>query len=180
MLRERHTHRARVGEGQREWDTESETCSSLWAVSTGPDAGLEPTNRKIMTWAEVRHSTDWAIQTSPHTLQSWTDDLAFLTLFSSLLKQKKTMTNSNNTSSRSWCVRATEIIRTKQNTAVVNYALFRLLSWTHAGTKASIFHVPSPCQVHRYQMVNVKYMCFGKLNCLHPKIRNSWALVMLR
>ena len=38
------------GEGaEREGDTESETGSRLPAVSTEPGAGLEPTNREIMT-----------------------------------------------------------------------------------------------------------------------------------
>ena len=32
--------------------------SKLQAVSTEPDAGLEPTNQEIMTRAEVGHSTD--------------------------------------------------------------------------------------------------------------------------
>ena len=34
---------------EREGDTEPETGSRLRAVSTEPDAGLELTNRKIMT-----------------------------------------------------------------------------------------------------------------------------------
>ena len=50
------------GEGQREKETQSEAGSRLWAVSTEPDTGLEPTDRETMTWAEVRHSTDWATQ----------------------------------------------------------------------------------------------------------------------
>ena len=36
--------------------------SRLWAVRTGPDAGLELTDREIMTWAEVRRLTNWATQ----------------------------------------------------------------------------------------------------------------------
>ena len=44
--------RVQVGEEQREGDTESEAGSRLWAVSTEPDTGLEPTNHEIMTWAE--------------------------------------------------------------------------------------------------------------------------------
>ena len=60
--RERERDRAWVGEGQREGDTESEAGSRLQAVSTEPDAGLEPMDRKIMTWAKVRRSTDWATQ----------------------------------------------------------------------------------------------------------------------
>ena len=43
-----------------EGDTEWEAGSRLWAVSTEPDAGLEPTNCEIKTWAEVRHLTNWA------------------------------------------------------------------------------------------------------------------------
>ena len=40
-----------AGEGQREreGDTESEAGSRLLAVSTEPDAGLEPMNHEIMT-----------------------------------------------------------------------------------------------------------------------------------
>ena len=34
---------------EREGDTESEAGSRLRAVSTEPDAGLEPTNREILT-----------------------------------------------------------------------------------------------------------------------------------
>ena len=37
------------GGAEREGDTESEAGSRLQAVSTEPDAGLEPTNREIMT-----------------------------------------------------------------------------------------------------------------------------------
>ena len=54
-----------MGEGQREGDTESETGSRLWAVSTEPDTGLELTDLEIMTWAEVGHVTNWATQ-APH------------------------------------------------------------------------------------------------------------------
>ena len=44
-------YRVQVGERQREreGDTESEAGSRLRAVSTEPDAGLEPTNRGIRT-----------------------------------------------------------------------------------------------------------------------------------
>ena len=37
------------GEADREGDTESEAGARLRAVSTEPDAGLEPTNREIVT-----------------------------------------------------------------------------------------------------------------------------------
>ena len=50
------------GGAEREGDTESKAGSRLWALSTEPDAGLELTNREIMTWAEVGCSTDWATQ----------------------------------------------------------------------------------------------------------------------
>ena len=53
------------GGTETEEDTGSETGSRLWAVSTEPDAGLELTNRKIMTWAEVGRLTDWATQVPP-------------------------------------------------------------------------------------------------------------------
>ena len=72
--------RAWTGEGQREGDTESETGSRLWAVSTEPDAGLEPMNREIMTWAKGGHSTDWATQAPPHFIlkQPWLDALTLI------------------------------------------------------------------------------------------------------
>ena len=38
------------GGAEREGDTESETGSRLRAISPEPDAGLEPTDREIMTW----------------------------------------------------------------------------------------------------------------------------------
>ena len=64
FLRERD--RARVGEGQRERQTDTqsgEAGSRLKAVSPEPDAGLQPTNREIMTWAtKVGHLTSWATQ----------------------------------------------------------------------------------------------------------------------
>ena len=50
------------GGAEREGDTESETGSRLWAVSTEPNAGLELTDREIVTWAEVGCPTDWATQ----------------------------------------------------------------------------------------------------------------------
>ena len=54
------------GGAEREGDTESEAGSRLRALSTEPDAGLELTDRKIMTWAEVGCSTDWATQAPPY------------------------------------------------------------------------------------------------------------------
>ena len=55
------------GGAEREGDRIHEAGSRLWAVSTEPDAGLEPANHEIMTWAEVGWSrlTDWATQ-APH------------------------------------------------------------------------------------------------------------------
>ena len=38
------------GGAEREGDTESEAGYRLPAVSTEPDAGLEPTDREIVTW----------------------------------------------------------------------------------------------------------------------------------
>ena len=52
---------------EREGDTESEVGSTLWAVSTEPNTGLELTDCKIMTWAKVGHSTNWATEVP----QSW-------------------------------------------------------------------------------------------------------------
>ena len=54
--------RVHVGEGQREREIQYEAGSRLWAVSTEPEVGPEPTNSEIMTWAEVGHLTDWATQ----------------------------------------------------------------------------------------------------------------------
>ena len=51
--------------GERQGDTESKAGFRLWAVITEPDAGQEPTNHEIMTWAKVRGSTNWATQ-APH------------------------------------------------------------------------------------------------------------------
>ena len=50
------------GGAEREGDTESETGSRLWAVSTEPDAGLKLMDREIMTWAEVGRLTVPATQ----------------------------------------------------------------------------------------------------------------------
>ena len=53
------------GGAEREGHTESEAGSRIWAVSTEPDAGLEPTNHNIMTLAEVGDLTNGATQ-APH------------------------------------------------------------------------------------------------------------------
>ena len=47
--RERERQSRSRGGAEREGDAESETGSRLRAVSTEPDAGLEPTNWEIMT-----------------------------------------------------------------------------------------------------------------------------------
>ena len=57
--------RVRAGEGQRERETQSETGSRLWAVSTEPDTRLELTHREIMTWAKVGRPAGWATQVHP-------------------------------------------------------------------------------------------------------------------
>ena len=59
---DRERQRQRQRERERETDTKSGAGSRLWAVSTEPDAGLQPTNCEIMTWAEVRPLTNWATQ----------------------------------------------------------------------------------------------------------------------
>ena len=46
------------GTSEKEGDTESETGPRLRAVSTEPDAGLELTDREIVTRAEVGRPTD--------------------------------------------------------------------------------------------------------------------------
>ena len=47
--RERERENMSGGGTEREGDTESKAGSRLGAVSTEPDAGLEPTNHEIMT-----------------------------------------------------------------------------------------------------------------------------------
>ena len=61
-MRERQNVSGGGAEREREGDTESETGSRLWAVSTEPDAGLELTSREITTRAEVGRSADRATQ----------------------------------------------------------------------------------------------------------------------
>ena len=58
--RERESERQSMSrEGaEREGDTESKAGFRLRTVSTEPDAGLELTDREIMTCAEVGRSTD--------------------------------------------------------------------------------------------------------------------------
>ena len=55
--KERETQSSSREGAEREGDTESKTGSGLRAVSTEPDAGLELTNREIMTRAEAGRST---------------------------------------------------------------------------------------------------------------------------
>ena len=63
----RETERQSMSRGgaETEGDTESKAGSRRWAVSTESDEGLKPTNREIMTWAEIGHLTDWANQALP-------------------------------------------------------------------------------------------------------------------
>ena len=49
LLRDRERQSVSRGGVERETETESEAGSRLRAVSTEPDAGLEPTNCEIMT-----------------------------------------------------------------------------------------------------------------------------------
>ena len=55
---ERERQSTSGGGVDREGDTESDAGSTLWAVSTEPDTGLEPTNYEIMTWTEVGRLTN--------------------------------------------------------------------------------------------------------------------------
>ena len=56
-----------VGEGQRERETQNpKQTSGSEPSSTEPDAGLELTDREILTWAEVGSLTDWVTQVPPN------------------------------------------------------------------------------------------------------------------
>ena len=59
---ERERQNASRGWAESEGDTESEAGSRLWAARTESNTGLKLTNCEIMTWAEVRRLTNWAIQ----------------------------------------------------------------------------------------------------------------------
>ena len=58
IILERERQHIKGGGADGKGDTESEAGSRLRAVSTEPDAGLEPMNCEIVTWAEVRRLTD--------------------------------------------------------------------------------------------------------------------------
>ena len=62
FLRERERERESTSGGEtereREGGTEPEAGSRFRAISTEPNAGLEPVKREIVTSADVRHSTD--------------------------------------------------------------------------------------------------------------------------
>ena len=58
----RKKERARWWGAERKEDPKSEAGSRLWPVSTEPDTGLKFMNREIMTWAKVRHLTNWVTQ----------------------------------------------------------------------------------------------------------------------
>ena len=68
---ERQRQSVSGGGAERERDTESEAGSRLSAVSTEPNVGLKLTNHKIMTWAEVGRSTDWATQAPLQVIRIW-------------------------------------------------------------------------------------------------------------
>ena len=61
-MRQRETEYEQGRAREREGDTESETGSRLRAISPEPDAGLELTDREIVTWAEVGCLTHCATQ----------------------------------------------------------------------------------------------------------------------
>ena len=67
FLRERERERGRAsvrageGQGERGQGIPSRLCTD----SCEPDVGLKPTNRQIMTWAEVESSVDWPTQVPP-------------------------------------------------------------------------------------------------------------------
>ena len=58
VLTKRETEHDWGRDREREEDTEFEAGSRLSAVSTEPDAGLEPTNCEFMTGTEVGSLTD--------------------------------------------------------------------------------------------------------------------------
>ena len=64
FISETERDRAWAGEGQRARETQNP--KQLWAISTEPDAGLEPIDHEIMTWAKVARSTNWATQAPLH------------------------------------------------------------------------------------------------------------------
>ena len=74
------------GGSEREGDTESEAGSRLWDVSTEPHTWLELMNPEVMTWADVRHLTDWAFQ-PPQCLifQRFSQNVFFFKLQTSVL-----------------------------------------------------------------------------------------------
>ena len=62
FLRDRERQSMSGGGAERVGDTESQAGSRLWTVSTEPDMGLKLTDHKIMAWAKVGSSADWATQ----------------------------------------------------------------------------------------------------------------------
>ena len=52
----------KAGEGQTEAENPKQSLSWPQTVSAEPDVGLQLTNPEIMTWAEVRHLTNWVTQ----------------------------------------------------------------------------------------------------------------------
>ena len=62
--RERERQSTSRGGAERERETQNpkQAPRSEKAVRTEPDTGLKPANHEIMTWAKVRHLTDWVTQ----------------------------------------------------------------------------------------------------------------------
>ena len=54
--------REREREAKHEWGRGREREAQNPKQAPEPDMGLKPMNCKIMTWAKVGHSTDWATQ----------------------------------------------------------------------------------------------------------------------
>ena len=61
FLRDRERQSVRGQGAERKGDTESRAGSRLWAVSTAQSL-MQGSNALTVTWAEVRHLTDWDSQ----------------------------------------------------------------------------------------------------------------------
>ena len=88
FLRERERERecVRRGGAERERETKNPKQAPGSELSPQPDAGLKHMDHEIMTWAEVRRSTDWATQAplSVHNLNHFS--LGLLVCFTSISK----------------------------------------------------------------------------------------------
>ena len=123
----------RGGGAEREGDPESGAGSKLWAVSTEPDTGLEPTNHEIMTWTEVGRLTNWATR-APQFFLAFLKCIKYTCILYPVTPIWKFLSAVCSADSRSWCLVALGVFLF----LIVSTCLLKLYQWEFLETWTEI------------------------------------------